>query len=135
MFGIKKMKAEIADLQAFEKGVCKIIDGYFKTNEQTEVRYSMDNAVDKFWHFVKSVDERLKELERELIEKSCDLELKRQENETLKAELVKECEEHQQFCETAKKKVDEQQAIINAQEKEINELRKPKTETAKGGKK
>ena len=123
MFWNKKMKAEIVELQAFEKGVCKIIDGYFKTNEKAEVRYSMDNGVDKFWHFVKSVDEKLKRLGK--IE---------EENQVLKAELAKECEEHQQFCETAKKKVDEQQAVINAQEKEINELRKPKTATAKGGK-
>ena len=143
MFWNKKMKAEIADLQAFEKGVCKIIDGYFKTNEQAEVRYSMDNAVDKFWHFVKSVDDRISKFEKaladgELVSKEWHDEQVlhlQEENETLKAELVKECEEHQQFCETAKKKVDEQQAIINAQEKEIKDLRKPKTETAKGGKK
>lgn len=143
MFWNKKMKAEIADLQAFEKGVCKIIDGYFKTNAQAEVRYSMDNGVDKFWHFVKSVDDRISKFEKaladgELVSKEWHDEQVlhlQEENETLKAELVKECEEHQQFCETAKKKVDEQQAIINAQEKEINELRKAKTETAKGGKK
>ena len=143
MFWNKKMKAEIADLQAFEKGVCKIIDGYFKTNEKAEVRYSMDNAVDKFWHFVKSVDDRISKFEKaladgELVSKEWHDEQVlhlQEENETLKAELVKECEEHQQFCETAKKKVDEQQAVINAQEKEIKELRKPKTETAKGGKK
>ena len=143
MFWNKKMKAEIADLQAFEKGVCKIIDGYFKTNEQAEVRYSMDNGVDKFWHFVKSVDDRISKFEKaladgELVSKEWHDEQVlhlQEENETLKAELVKECEEHQQFCETAKKKVDEQQAVINAQEKEINELRKPKTATAKGGKK
>lgn len=142
MFGIKKMKAEIADLQAFEKGVCKIIDGYFKTNEQAEVRYSMDNGVDKFWHFVKSVDNRISKFEKaladgELVSKEWHDEQVghlQEENEALKAELVKECEEHQQFCETAKKKVDEQQAVINAQEKEINELSKPKTATAKGGK-
>ena len=143
MFGIKKMKAEIADLQAFEKGVCKIIDGYFKTNAQAEVRYSMDNGVDKFWHFVKSVDDRISKFEKaladgELVSKEWHDEQVahlQEENEALKEELAKECEEHQQFCETAKKKVDEQQAVINAQEKEINELRKPKTETAKGGKK
>ena len=143
MFWNKKMKAEIADLQAFEKGVCKIIDGYFKTNAQTEVRYSMDNGVDKFWHFVKSVDDRISKFEKaladgELVSKEWHDEQVghlQEENEVLKAELAKECEEHQQFCETAKKKVDEQQAIINAQEKEINELRKAKTETAKGGKK
>ena len=135
MFWNKKMKAEIADLQAFEKGVCKIIDGYFKTNEQAEVRYSMDNGVDKFWHFVKSVDDRLKSQGQAISGLLETLVKTTEENEVLKAELAKECEEHQQFCETAKKKVDEQQAIINAQEKEINELRKPKTETAKGGKK
>ena len=138
MFWNKKMKAieeRLAKLEQFEKSVSTICDNYFATNEKHDLSFSTGCSADKFYHFVKSVDERLKELERELIEKSCDLELKRKENETLKAELVKECEEHQQFCETAKKKVDEQQAVINAQEKEINELRKPKTATAKGGKK
>ena len=135
MFWNKKMKAEIADLQAFEKGVCKIIDGYFKTNEKAEVRYSMDNGVDKFWHFVKSVDDRLKSQGQAISGLLETLVKTTEENEVLKAELAKECEEHQQFCETAKKKVDEQQAVINAQEKEINELRKTKTATAKGGKK
>lgn len=135
MFWNKKMKAEIADLQAFEKGVCKIIDGYFKTNEKAEVRYSMDNAVDKFWHFVKSVDDRLKSQGQAISGLLETLVKTTEENEVLKAELTKECEEHQQFCETAKKKVDEQQAIINAQEKEIKDLCKAKTATAKGGKK
>ena len=134
MFWNKKMKAEIADLQAFEKGVCKIIDGYFATNEKAEVRYSMDNGVDKFWHFVKSVDDRLKSQGQAISGLLETLVKTTEENEVLKAELAKECEEHQQFCETAKKKVDEQQAVINAQEKEIQELRKPKTATAKGGK-
>lgn len=134
MFWNKKMKAEIADLQAFEKGVCKIIDGYFKTNEKAEVRYSMDNAVDKFWHFVKSVDDRLKSQGQAISGLLETLVKTTEENEVLKAELAKECEEHQQFCETAKKKVDEQQAVINAQEKEIQEFRKAKQETAKGGK-
>ena len=98
MFWNKKMKAEIADLQAFEKGVCKIIDGYFKTNEQAEVRYSMDNAVDKFWHFVKSVDDRISKFEKaladgELVSKEWHDEQVlhlQEENEELKAELAKE---------------------------------------------
>lgn len=143
MFGIRKRKAEIAESQAFEKGVCKIIDGYFKTNNEAEVRYSMDNAVDKFWHFVKSVDDRIGKFEKaladgELVSKDWHDEQVlhlQEENETLKAEISKECEEHQRFCEIAKKKVEEQQAIINAQEKEIKTLAKAKTATAKGGKK
>ncbi len=133
MFG-KETKKRIADLEAFEKGVCKIIDGYFKTNVQAEVRYSMDNAVDKFWHFVKSVDERLGKFEKaladgELVSKEWHDEQVlhlQEENETLKAEIAKECEEHKQFCETAKKKVDEQQAIIDKQAKEIETLAKAK---------
>ena len=143
MFGIKKMRAEIADLQAFEKGVCKIVDGYFKTNEKAEVRYSMDNAVDKFWHFVKSVDDRISKFEKavadgELVSKEWHDEQVghlQEENERLKtlcAELVARCTEMYNIGINA---VKERQEIINAQEKEIQELRKPKTETAKGGKK
>ena len=127
MFWNKKAKAieeRLANLEQFEKSVSTICDNYFATNEKHDLSFSTGCSADKFYHFVKSVDEKLKRLGK--IE---------EENEVLKAELAKECEEHQQFCETAKKKVDEQQAVINAQEKEINELRKPKTETAKGGKK
>ena len=127
MFWNKKMKAieeRLAKLEQFEKSVSIICDNYFATNEKHDLSFSTGCSADKFYHFVKSVDEKLKRLGK--IE---------EENEVLKAELAKECEEHQQFCETAKKKVDEQQAVINAQEKEINELSKPKTATAKGGKK
>ena len=56
-----------------------------------------------------------------------------EENKTLKAEIAKECEEHQQFCETAKKKVDDQQS--KHKKSEIETLAKAKTATAKGGKK
>lgn len=89
MFWNKKMKAEIAELQAFEKGVCKIIDGYFKTNEQADVRYSMDNGVDKFWHFVKSVDDRLKSQGQAISGLLETLVKTTEENEVLKAELTK----------------------------------------------
>lgn len=126
MFWNKKVKAieeRLAKLEQFEKSVSTICDNYFATNEKHDLSFSTGCSADKFYHFVKSVDEKLKRLGK--IE---------EENQVLKAELAKECEEHQQFCETAKKKVDEQQAVINAQEKEINELRKPKTATAKGGK-
>ena len=146
MFWNKKMKAEIADLQAFEKGVCKIIDGYFKTNEQAEVRYSMDNGVDKFWHFVKSVDDRISKFEKALADG--ELVSKEWHDEQvghLQAEIERLTEENgyldgcaKQFLADYQKeqvRVDEQQAVINAQEKEIQELRKPKAETAKGGKK
>ena len=143
MFWNKKMKAEIADLQAFEKGVCKIIDGYFKTNEQAEVRYSMDKAVDKFWHFVKSVDDRISKFEKaladgELVSKEWhdeQLGHLQEENERLKTL----CAEYGTRCEEIYNKgisaVKERQEVINAQEKEIKDLRKAKTETAKGGKK
>ena len=127
MFWNKKMKAieeRLANLEQFEKSVSTICENYFATNEKHDLSFSTGCSADKFYHFVKSVDEKLKRLGK--IE---------EENEVLKAELAKECEEHQKFCETAKKKVDEQQAVINAQEKEINELRKPKTAAAKGGKK
>ena len=127
MFWNKKAKAieeRLANLEQFEKSVSTICDNYFATNEKHDLSFSTGCSADKFYHFVKSVDEKLKRLGK--IE---------EENEVLKAELAKECEEHQQFCETAKKKVDEQQAVINAQEKEIKDLCKAKTATAKGGKK
>lgn len=109
MFGIKKMKAEIADLQAFEKGVCKIIDGYFVTNEKPESKYATDNAINRFYWFVMSVDDRLK--------------LQGQAISGLLETLVKTMEEN----ETLK-------VAINAKAKEIETIEKAKTAkaTAKG---
>ena len=91
MFGIKKLENRIADLETFERGICKIIDGYFKTNEQVETRYSMDNAVDKFWHFVNSVDDRLKmvsELETKIKEKDEIIKDLRQEKSELEIMVI-----------------------------------------------
>ena len=62
MFVTKKLKKRIADLETFERGVCKVIEGYFTLYKQDNAKYSMDNAVDKFWHFVKHIDTRLVEL-------------------------------------------------------------------------
>lgn len=127
MFYGKKIKAiekRLAKAEQFEKGVCTVIDNYFATNEKKELKFSTDCVCDKFYHFVMSVDEKLKALAK--------LE---EENTVLKDEIEKKSSEHQAFVETAKKKVDEQQAIINAQAKEIETLAKAKTATTKGGKK
>lgn len=127
MFYGKKIKAieeRLAKAEQFEKGVCTVIDNYFATNEKKELKFSTDCVCDKFYHFATSVDEKLKALAK-----------LKEENAVLKDEIAKECAEHQAFVETAKKKVDEQQAIINAQAKEIETLAKAKTATAKGGQK
>lgn len=127
MFYGKKIKAleeKVAKAEQFEKGVCTVIDNYFATNENKELSFSTDCVAEKFYHFVMSVYEKLKALAK--VE---------EENSALKEEIAKECAEHQKFCETAKKKVDEQKAIINTQAKEIETLAKAKTATAKGGKK
>lgn len=127
MFYGKKIKAiekRLAKAEQFEKGVCTVIDNYFATNEKKELNFSTDCVCDKFYHFVMSVDEKLKALAK--------LE---EENTVLKDEIEKESSAHQAFVETAKKKVDEQQAVINAQAKEIETLAKAKKSTAKGGKK
>lgn len=124
----KEMKKRIADLETFERGVCTIIDGYFKHNEQAELRYSMDNAVDKFWHFVQSVDNRLNVL-------SNDVELKAKENEFLKSEnekLQDEIASDNDELASKEEKIEQLEAIIKAQEKEIETLVKA---MAKGGKK
>jgi hypothetical protein len=121
---IKAIEERLAKAEQFEKGVCTVIDNYFATNEKKDLKFSTDCVCDKFYHFVMSVDEKLKALAK--VE---------EENAVLKDEIEKECAEHQKFCETAKKKVDEQQAIINAQAKEIETLAKAKTATAKGGQK
>ena len=81
MFWNKKAKAieeRLANLEQFEKSVSTICDNYFATNEKHDLSFSTGCSADKFYHFVKSVDEKLKRLGK--IEK---------ENEELKAELMK----------------------------------------------
>lgn len=68
MFGISKLKKRVEQLETFEKSVCKIIDNYFHKNEKKEEKYSTDNAIDRFYSFVQSVDTRLR-LQAEEIEK------------------------------------------------------------------
>ena len=125
---IEYLEKKIADFETFEKGVCTIIDGYFKTNEQDKVHYSMDNAVDKFWHFAKSVDNRLNKLERELLEKSCDLELEKIKAEKLKEEVQTKIEE----LVVKDDNIATLNAIIKEQEAQIAKLKK---KTEKGSKK
>ena len=125
---IEYLEKKIADFETFEKGVCTIIDGYFKTNEQDKVHYSMDNAVDKFWHFAKSVDNRLNGLELELVGKACDLELERMEVGKLKEEIKIKSEELVQKDE----KIATLNAIIKEQEAQIAKL---KNKAEKGSKK
>jgi hypothetical protein len=121
---IKEIEERLAKAEQFEKCVCTVIDNYFATNEKKDLKFSTDCVFDKFYHFVMSVDEKLKALSK------VD-----EENAVLKDEIAKEFKTHQAFVETAKKKVDEQQAIINAQAKESEALAKAKKSTAKGGKK
>ena len=81
MFWNKKMKAieeRLVKLEQFEKSVSTICDNYFATNEKHDLSFSTGCSADKFYHFVKSVDEKLKRLGK--IE---------EENEELKAELAK----------------------------------------------
>ena len=65
MFWNKKAKAieeRLANLEQFEKSVSTICDNYFATNEKHDLSFSTGCSADKFYHFVKSVDEKLKRL-------------------------------------------------------------------------
>lgn len=131
---IKAIEERLAKAEQFEKGVCTVIDNYFATNEKKDLKFSTDCVCDKFYHFVMSVDEKLKALAK--VER---------ENVFLKCEIAKECVEHKSFIEIAKTKVDEQNAIIHEQEQEIENLQRQiiaksreadrKIAQAKGGKK
>ena len=127
MFGIKKMRNQIKELEQFEKSVCKIADDYFEKNAKAELNFSTDGAVDKFYHFVTSVDDKLKHLAK-LEEENAEL---RKENEYLNAHVTKFYEDYKK----AEEIIAENNAIINAQAKEIETLAKSKKATAKGGKK
>lgn len=66
MFWHKKMKAienRLSELEQFEKSVSTICDNYFATNEKKDLKFSTGGAADKFYHFVQSVDDKLKRLD------------------------------------------------------------------------
>lgn len=122
MFNGKKFNAieeRLANLEQFEKSVSTICDNYFAKNEKKDLSFSTGCTADKFYHFVMSVDEKLKRLGK--IE---------EENKTLKAEVFAKTNENE-----ALKFYLEDKNIINSQAKDIEQLRKTKTATAKGGNK
>ena len=69
MFLNKKMKAieeRLAKLEQFEKSVSTICDNYFATNEKHDLSFSTGCSADKFYHFVKSADDRISKFEKAL---------------------------------------------------------------------
>lgn len=61
---IKALEEKVASFEQFEKSVCTIIDNYFATNEKHDLSFSTGDTAEKFYHFVKSVDEKFKKLEK-----------------------------------------------------------------------
>lgn len=146
MFYGKKIKAiekRLAKAEQFEKGVCTVIDNYFATNEKKDLKFSTDCVCDKFYHFVKSTDDRINKFENaiadgELVSKEWhDEQVLHLQEENEKLKLL--CNEYATRCKEIYNiginSVKEKQSIINAQEKEIKSLAKTKKSTAKGGKK
>lgn len=142
MFGNKRFKAieeRLANLEQFEKSVSTICENYFATNEKGELSFSTGCTADKFYQFVKSVNDRVSKFERaiadgELVSKEWHDEQVahlQDENEKLKDEIASDNDEI--ACKDDQ--IDKLNAVIKTQEKEIKELSKTKTATAKGGKK
>ena len=104
---IKMLEERLAKAEQFERGVCTVIDNYFATNEKKALSFSTDCVCDKFYHFVTSVDEKLKRLSK--IE---------DENAELREENASQEDTISHLQETVKTK----NAIIHNQEKEITEL-------------
>lgn len=114
---IKAIEKRLAKAEQFEKGVCTVIDNYFATNEKKELKFSTDCVCDKFYHFVMSVDEKLKALAKvEEESKAKDEIIKAREKE------IKEIAEERSALQI--------QLIAKNREREM-----AKTTTAKGGKK
>lgn len=57
------IEIRLSELEQFEKSVSTICDNYFATNEKKDLKISTGGAADKFYHFVQSVDEKLKRLD------------------------------------------------------------------------
>lgn len=66
MFWNKRMEAiekRLSNLEQFEKSVSTICDNYFAKNEKKALNFSTGGAADNFYHFVQSVDDKLKRLD------------------------------------------------------------------------
>ena len=104
---IKALEEKVANLEQFEKSVCTIIDNYFETNKKQNLKFSTDCVADKFYHFVNSVDEKFKKLEK--IE---------EEN----ADLRHEISEKEKRIVVLKEIVELKNDTIKRKDEEINEL-------------
>lgn len=114
---IKAIEKRLAKAEQFEKGVCTVIDNYFATNEKKDLKFSTDCVCDKFYHFVMSVDEKLKAL------------AKVEEESKAKDEIIKAREQEI-------KEIAEERSALQIQLIAKNrESKMEKNTTAKGGKK
>lgn len=120
MFWFKDKKAieeRLAKLEQFEKSVSTICDNYFATNEKHDLNFSTGCTADKFYHFVKSVDEKLKRLG------------KIEEENKAKEEIITAREQE------IKELAEERSALQIQLIAKNRESERAKTSTAKGGKK
>lgn len=148
---IKKLEGKVAKAEQFEKSVSKIIENYFLTNEKTKKQYSIDGAIDKFYQFVMSVDERIKSVEaknNEYVAKIAEQEkIIAEKNDTIE-KMQDEINADNDELANKDEVIATQNAIIDKQKKDIKELSETKSaleiqltakkremDRAKGGKK
>lgn len=132
MFGLKKLKNQVADLEEFVEGAAIVIDGYFGKNNGEDAKYSTDGAIDKFYFFVESVDKRIKALETAGKEKDKSIETLKAEVESKDREigdlnkkvfaLNEEIQADNEELAHKDEVIEEKDALLKAQEKEIKKL-------------
>lgn len=119
----KEMQEKVAGYDQNIDMIKRAINSYFQTNETPNKDFEIETIGDKVVNFIVSVDGRIKRLKEEL-EKNV---FESEERKTLIGELKEDIE-------SKAKIVEQQSAIIKAQDKEIETLTKAKSATAKGEK-
>lgn len=88
---MKEIEIRLSELEQFERSVSRVCENYFETNEKKDLRFSTGSAADKFYHFVQSVDDKLKrldELEEDLQTKNEKIAKLTKEVDSLQIDLI-----------------------------------------------
>lgn len=88
---MKGIECRLAGLEQFERSVSRVCENYFETNEKKDLKFSTGGAADKFYHFVQSVDDKLKridELEEDLQAKNEKIAKLTKEVDSLQIDLI-----------------------------------------------
>lgn len=134
MFGLKEIKQAISEFKSIKESCNKIIDDYFKGKKKSNLNYETDDVAGKFYELVQSIDNRFKDLESKIDgftqkqeEDKANIAALNQKNEALQEEINADNDE----LASKDEKIDELNAIIQDQEKQLAEKKAVKARNKK----